>query len=190
MDAQKKPASISQKPKVPKNAQQSQMEQQAHSALQEIISGLDEQAKRSCRFVAIEKVVELPNEKEKPILLVFLSNRSHRVLVTSLYKKLVNELEKKLKTFVLPLAARNIQSRWVKKNRTQKRPFSRTLTNVQEALLTELLLPGTVISDRVRVRLDGSQVRKVVLDKTEEHFLEERIHAIKKAYKKLTTRDL
>lgn len=88
------------------------------------------------------------------------------------------------------VAGRNIQSRWVKKNRTQKRPFSRTLSSVQEALLTELLLPGIVISDRVRVRLDGTQVRKVVIDKSEQHFLEERAQAIKNAYKKLTTREI
>lgn len=69
------------------------------------------------------------------------------------------------------VANRGIQSRWVKKNRTQKRPFSRTLTSVQENLLSELLLPGVVISDRVRVRLDGTQVRKLTLDKTEQHFL-------------------
>lgn len=79
---------------------------------------------------------------------------------------MVNELEKKLKTTVLLVSARNIQSRWVKKNKTQKRSFSRTLSSVQEAILSELLLPGIIISDRVRVRLDGSQVRKVTLDKT------------------------
>ena len=88
------------------------------------------------------------------------------------------------------VATRNIQSRWSKKNRTQKRPYSRTLTNVQESILTELLLPGVIISDRVRVRLDGSQVRKLTLDKTEQHFLEERTNAIKNVYKKLTTRDI
>lgn len=141
-------------------------------------------------FIEIQKVVEIPNGKEKPSALVYLSHRSHKVLLTPLYKKLVNELEKKLKTTVLLVAGRSIHSRWVKKNRTQKRPFSRTLSSVQEALLTELLLPGTVISDRVRVRLDGTQVRKVVLDKSEQHFLEERSQAIKNAYKKLTTRDI
>ncbi len=122
--------------------------------------------------------------------MVYLSHKSHKVLLTPLYKKLVNELEKKLKTTVLLIAARNIRSRWVKKNRTQKRPFSRTLTSVQENLLTELLLPGVIINDRVRVRLDGTQVRKLTLDKTEQHFLEERTTAIKDAYKKLTTRDI
>ena len=103
---------------------------------------------------------------------------------------IVLDLEKKLKTVVLLVAARNIQSRWIKRNKTQKRPYSRTLTSVQEAVLNELLLPGIIISDRVRVRLDGTSVRKVTLDKTEQHFLEERTEAIKNAYKKLTTRDI
>ncbi len=88
------------------------------------------------------------------------------------------------------VATRSIQSRWIKKNRTQKRPFSRTLSSVQESLLTELLLPGVIISDRVRVRLDGSQVRKLTVDKSEQHFLEERTEAIKNAFKKLTTREI
>ena len=119
-----------------------------------------------------------------------MTHRSHKVLLTPLYKKLVNELEKKLKTTVLLVAGRNIQSRWVKKNRTQKRPFSRTLSSVQEALLTELLLPGIVISDRVRVRLDGTQLKKVVIEKSKKQFLEKRAQAIKNAYKKLTTREI
>ena len=128
--------------------------------------------------------------KEKPALLVYFSHKSHKVLLTGLFKKLVLDLEKKLKTTVLLAAARNIQSRWIKRNKTQKRPYSRTLTSVQEAILTEMLLPGIIISDRVRVRLDGTSVRKVTLDKTEQHFLEERTEAIKNAYKKLTTRDI
>ena len=47
-----------------------------------------------------------------------------------------------------------------------------------------------IISDRVRVRLDRSQVRKLVVDKSEQHFLEERTEAIKNAFKKLTTREI
>lgn len=88
------------------------------------------------------------------------------------------------------VAARNIQSRWIKKNRTQQRPYSRTLTSVRENLLNELLLPGNIISDRTRVRLDGSSIRKIVLDKAEQHFLEERAPVIVKAFKKLTTKDI
>lgn len=190
MEATKKASQIFARSKTNKNAQYSAVEQQTGTALQEIVAQLDGDNKKYGQFIEINKVIEIPNGKEKPIALIYLTHRSHKVLLTPLYKKLVGELEKKLKTTVLLVAGRNIQSRWVKKNRTQKRPFSRTLTSVQESLLTELLLPGTIISDRVRVRLDGSQVRKVTLDKTEQHFLEERTDAIKNAFKKLTTRDI
>lgn len=190
MEVTKKPSLIFARSKTNKNAQYSAIEQQTGTALQEIISTLDGDNKRFGSFIEINKVIEIPNGKEKPIALVYLTHRSHKVLLTPLYKKFVTDLEKKLKTTVLLVAGRNIQSRWVKKNRTQKRPYSRTLTSVQESLLTELLLPGVIISDRVRVRLDGSQVRKVTLDKTEQHFLEERTEAIKNAFKKLTTRDI
>ena len=98
--------------------------------------------------------------------------RSQKVLLTPLYKKLVNELEKKLKTTVLIVASRNIDSRWIKKNRTQKRPYSRTLTSVYENVLDELLLPGIIIGKNTRVRLDGTSYTKITIDKSEQHFLE------------------
>lgn len=122
--------------------------------------------------------------------MVHVNYRSHKALLTPLYKKLVNELEKKLKKTVLLLSTRTIQSRWVKKNKTQTRPNSRTLTAVYSCVLDELLLPGVIIGFRTRVRLDGSSFSKVVLDKTEQHFLEERVDAIKVAYKHLAHRDV
>lgn len=138
----------------------------------------------------MNKVVEIPNGKEKPTVLIYFSYRSHKVLLLPIYKKLVIELEKKLKTTVLLVSARNIESRWIKRNKTQKRPYSRTLTSVYESILNELLLPGIIIGDRTRVRLDGTSIRKIVLDKSEQHFLEERVRPIINTYKKLTTRDL
>ena len=136
-------------------------------ALKDIISHFDGENKRIGSFIEVNKVIEIPVGKDKPAILIYFSYKSQKVLLTGIYKKLVNELEKKLKTTVLLVAARNIQSRWIKKNRTQKRPYSRTLTSVHENLLNELLLPGNIISDRTRVRLDGSSVRKITIDKTE-----------------------
>lgn len=190
MDSNKKLGAIYARAKTTKNCQYSAIEQQAGLAILDVVSHLEGDNKRIGSFIEINKVAEIPMGKEKPAILIFFSHKSHKVLLTPLYKKIVAELEKKLKTVVLLVASRNIQSRWIKKNRTQKRPFSRTLTSVQEALLTELLLPGNIISDRTRVRLDGSSIRKLVLDKTEQHFLEERTQAIINAYKKLSTRDI
>ena len=64
------------------------------------------------------------------------------------------------------------------------------MTAVYSAILDELLLPGIIIGFRTRVRLDGSSFSKVTLDKGEQHFLEDRVAAIKAAYRKLTTRDI
>lgn len=190
MEANKKVSQIFARSKSTKNPALSNIESQAGHALQDIISHFDGENKRIGSFIEVDKVIEIPVGKEKPAVLIYFSYKSQKVLLTHLYKKLVSELEKKLKTTVLLVAARNIQSRWIKKNRTQKRAYSRTLTSVRENLLNELLLPGNIISDRTRVRLDGTSIRKIVIDKAEQHFLEERTEAIKSAFKKLTTKDI
>lgn len=105
--------------------------------------------------------------KDKSAFLVYVNFRSQKLLLTNLYKKLVIDLEKKLKSTILMIAARNIESRWIKKNRTQKRSNSRTLTSVYNEYLNELLLPGSIISQRTRVRLDGSSIIKLIIDKAD-----------------------
>ena len=186
----KKLSQIFSRSKTSKNPSFSHIQQQAGNALLDIISHYDGENKRIASFIEVNKVVEVPNGKEKASVLMYFAYRSHKVLLLPIFKKLVAELEKKLKTTVLLVSARNIESRWIKKNKTQKRPYSRTLTSVYEAVLEELLLPGSIISDRTRVRIDGSSVRKIVLDKVDQHFLEERTDAIVNAYKKLTNREI
>jgi len=88
------------------------------------------------------------------------------------------------------VAFRDIDSRWIKQNRTQMRPYSKTLSSVYHEYLNELVLPGSIISSRTRVKLDGSSITKITLDKADQHFLEERVAAIKSAYKKLTSREI
>jgi small subunit ribosomal protein S7e len=129
-------------------------------------------------------------EKDKSFILIYIGYRTNKILLTPAYKKLVTELEKRLKKTVLLLSARRIQSRWVKENRKLQRPNSRTLTAVYSAILDELLLPGIIIGHRIRVRLDGSSFSKIILDKSEQHFLEDRVGAIRAAYRKLTNRDI
>lgn len=64
------------------------------------------------------------------------------------------------------------------------------MTSVYASILDELLLPAIIIGHRTRVRLDGSAFSKITLDKGEQHFLEDRVAAIKAAYRKLTTREI
>ena len=173
-----------------KGSNLSHLEVQVGQALQDTVNHYDGENKKTGSAIKINKVIEIPMGKDKPAFLIFVNYRSQRTLLTSLYKKLVYDLEKKLKTTVLIVAARNIESRWIKVNRTQQRSNSRTLTNVYQEYLNELLLPGSIISSRTRVRLDGSSVTKITLDKADQHFLEERVPAIRAAYKKLTSREI
>jgi len=106
------------------------------------------------------------------------------------HKKLVSELEKKLKTTVLVMAKRTIESKWLKKHRSQMRPRSRTLTSVHENLLEDLLTPGTIIAKRTRIRVDGSRLIKVTLDSNDKEFLEDKVDLIQGVYKRLTTKDI
>ena len=168
----------------------SPLEQQVGGAVVEAINHLDAESKKQAAGLTVIKVSEHTFQKDKSFILIYVNYRSSKLLLTPIYKKLVTELEKKLKKTVLVLSNRRILSRWVKENRTQKRPNSRTLTAVYSSILDELLLPGVIIGYRTRVRLDGSSFSRIVLDKTEQHFLEERVDAIKTAYRNLTHRDI
>lgn len=173
-----------------KSGNLSTLEVQVGQALQDVVSHYDTENKKTASTIKLSKVVEIPLGKEKPAFLLFVNFRSQRLLLTNLYKKLVNDLEKKLKSTVLIIASRNIESRWIKKNRTQQRSYSRTLTNVYQEYLNELLLPGSITSSRTRVRLDGTSITRITLDKADQHFLEERVPIIRAAYKKLTSKDI
>lgn len=115
-----------------KGSNLSHLEVQVGQALQDTVNHYDGENKKIASAIKINKVIEIPLGKEKPATLVYVNFRSQKTLLTNLYKKLVNDLEKKLKTTVLIIASRNIESRWIKANRTQQRSYSRTLTNVYQ----------------------------------------------------------
>lgn len=49
-----------------------------------------------------------------------------------------------------------------KKGSAAQRPRTRTLTAVHEAMLEEIVYPAEIIGKRVRYRLDGSKIMKVI----------------------------
>ncbi|KAI7096237.1 40S ribosomal protein, partial [Hortaea werneckii] len=88
-------------------------------------------------------------------------------------QRITRELEKKFSDrHVLIIASRRILPRPKRSNRShttlkQKRPRSRTLTAVHDAILTDLVYPVEIVGKRVRTREDGSKILKVVLDEKE-----------------------
>lgn len=61
----------------------------------------------------------------------------------------------------------------------QKRPRSRTLTAVYDNILEDLVFPAEIIGKRIRVKLDGSQLIKVHLDKNQQTTIEHKVSFLK-----------
>lgn len=57
----------------------------------------------------------------------------------------------------------------------QKRPRSRTLTAVYDNILEDLVYPAEIVGKRIRVKLDGSQLMKVHLDKNQQTTIEHKV---------------
>merc|ERR1712093_138623 len=109
------------------------------------------------------------------------------------HSRIVGELEKKFSgKHVFILAQRRILPKPSKNNRkaAQKRPFSRTLTAVQDGILEDLVYPSEIVDRRIRQRVDVSRIQKVTLDKKAEQEIEHKLGSFASVYKKLTGKDV
>uniref|UniRef100_A0A2K6PIV1 40S ribosomal protein S7 n=1 Tax=Rhinopithecus roxellana TaxID=61622 RepID=A0A2K6PIV1_RHIRO len=93
--------------------------------------------------------------------------------------RLVRELEKKLSgKHVVFIAQRRIL------------PKSRTLTAVHDVILEDLVFPSEIVGKRICVKLDGSWLIKVHLDKAQQNNVEHKVETSSGVYKKLTGKDV
>lgn len=139
-------------------------------------------------YISSVKEVVLPTKKVVVIFVPFrLIKDFHRVQA-----KLIRELEKKLsQKQVIIVAQRRILPPNSRLNRTatQKRPNSRTLTAVHDAILDDMVYPVEVTGKRIRVKTDGTKQHKIILDSKDEQAVQDRIDSYQAVYKKLTGRD-
>ena len=105
---------------------------------------------------------------------------------------LTRELEKKFSDrHVLMIASRRILPRPKRSNRSrttqkQKRPRSRTLTAVHDAILGDLVYPVEIVGKRTRTREDGTKTLKIVLDEKERGGVDYRLDTYSEVYRRLT----
>lgn len=122
-------------------------------------------------------------------------------LISSLYEltiaySLTRELEKKFSDrHVLILASRRILPRPKRSARSrntlkQKRPRSRTLTAVHDAILTDLVYPVEIVGKRIRTKEDSSKLLKVILDEKERGGVDYRLDTYSEVYRRLTGRSV
>merc|ERR1712042_297377 len=109
-------------------------------------------------------------------------------------QRLVRELEKKFSgKHVVVIAQRRILAKPTRKMKNppkQKRPRSRTLTAVHDSILEDLVYPAEIVGKRIRVRLDGSRLIKVHLDKAQQTNIEHKVETFGAVYKKLTGKEV
>jgi len=171
----------------------SQLEESVAKELHNLESSSSEW-KNDLKDVYITNVKEIDytskdKKKSKPLYLVYVPYPCLKV-IQKLHKKLVPELESKLKANVLVVAKRTIQSKWLKTHKSQKRPNSRTLTAVHDAILEDLLQPANVIGRRIRHRIDGSTVTKIIIDQNDRDLIEDKLDTIAYVFKKIATREI
>ncbi|CAG9315366.1 unnamed protein product [Blepharisma stoltei] len=110
--------------------------------------------------------------------------------VKKIYARLLGELEKRFSRPVAIIFTRTILPKYLKSKGQQKRPYSRTLTAVHEAILDDLVYPAAILGKRQRIKTDGKRVYKVLLDPRDREKFEDRLDTLSAIYNKLTNKEL
>merc|ERR1712014_309667 len=112
--------------------------------------------------------------------------------VKKIQARLLRELEKKFnKRRVVFVANRTIIDKNFGRRGMKVRPRSRTLTNVHEAIMEDIVGPTEIVGKRTRIGVDGTKLLKVFLDpkdKDKEN-IESKMNAFAAVYKKLTNKE-
>ncbi|XP_014231866.2 40S ribosomal protein S7-like [Trichogramma pretiosum] len=171
-------------------AEPDEFEKSVSQALVELEANSD--LKHQLREIYITKARELELGTKKCIIIYVPVPKLKQV--QKIQTRLVRELEKKFNNrHVMFLGDRRILPKQTRKTRSankQKRPRNRTLTAVYDALLEDLVYPVEIVGKRTRVKLDGSQLIKVHLDKNEQTNIDHKVDTFAAAYKKLTGRNV
>merc|ERR1711964_419835 len=158
----------------PSRAKPSELETSIAGALYDLESNTSD-LKAALRPLQIVSAREVEVGHGKKAIVIFVPVPSlqglHRV-----QQRLTRELEKKFSDRHVPFLA----------SQTQKRPRSRTLTAVHDAILTDLVYPVEIVGKRLRTKEDGSKVLKVVLDEKEKGGVDHRLDTYSEVYRKLT----
>ena len=109
------------------------------------------------------------------------------------HSRLVRELEKKFSgRHVILVAQRTIQSKNINRGAVQKsvRSRTRTLTNVQDCILEDIVYPSEIVGKRMRYGMDGSKVLKVYLSPKDQVTVETKLDTFAEVYSSLTNKDV
>merc|ERR1712039_896313 len=109
--------------------------------------------------------------------------------------KIVRELEKKFSgKHVMIIGQRKVMAKEARKAGAkcykQKRPISRSVKHVHEAILEDCVYPAEITGKRIRHKLDDSTVIKAFLDRSSQTTIEHKIATFSAVYKRLTGKNV
>merc|ERR1711982_42156 len=166
------------------------IEKQISQALMELESNSD--LKAQLRELFIRSAQEIEIGKGKKAIVVFVPVPQLKAF-HKIQTRLVRELEKKFAgKHVVFVAQRRILAKPTRKANKlkQKRPRSRTLVAVHEEILNDMVYPAEIVGKRIRIRLDGSRLFKIHLDKNQQTNVEHKTDTFAAVYKKLTGKEV
>merc|ERR1712137_933372 len=170
------------------NEELDEMEKQVSQALMGLEVNSD--LKAQLREVHITAVKEVDCAGGKKSIVIFVPPPQLKAF-QKMQTRLVRELEKKFSgKHVVFIAQRRILPKPTRKGNKQKQTNSRTLTAVHNAILDDLVYPAEIVGKRIRIRLDGTRLFKVHLDKTQQTNIEHKTDTFAGVYKKLTGKEV
>merc|ERR1712189_115034 len=159
--------------KKPGGAEADEVEQSISQAIFELEMNSDLKASLRELYITGAKELEIAGKK---MIIIFVPVPQLKMF-QKIQVRLVRELEKKFSgKHVVVIAQRKILPKPSKsRNQKQVRPRSRTLTAVHCNILDDLVYPSEIVGKRIRIKLDGTRLTRVHLDKSQQTNMEHKI---------------
>jgi len=144
-------------------------------------------------MVYINSVEEVEHEdndgSQKKYILIKIPYRSLQ-FYRKVSSQMIDHLEAKFKWPVIVVVNRTIDSKRKISHPSQKRPRSRTLKAVHQAILNDVVVPSSIVGRRTRVSQQTGITETVYLDPLDRALVEEKLEAMANAYQKLSTHEI
>ncbi|KDO59027.1 hypothetical protein CISIN_1g029530mg [Citrus sinensis] len=172
-----------------KDAEPTEFEETVAQALFDL-ENTNQELKSDLKDLYINQAIQMDVSGNRKAIVVYVPYRLRKAY-RKIHSRLVRELEKKFSGKDVVLIATRRIVRPPKKGSAVQRPRSRTLTAVHDAMLEDVVYPAEIVGKRVRYRLDGSKIIKVIfLDPKERNNTEYKLESFSGVYRKLTGKDV